>query len=184
MNIAGNYATMQLPIESLKNIQAFYLFIPQFQNMKFIYSSLQRKSCSRCCSYISIMWAHVVIQNYLSPRVSLTPISSAKYLPVSFFVDMHVSYCYMFRFCTVSAVESFVRCNSTVSHFLHLHNSLSIRPSLGISEEEFLSLFASVVSLSPLQKRLILRLALGRGLALLVRVGASSVSLPSERTLK
>lgn len=51
MIIAGNYATMQLPIESLKNIQAFYLFIPKFQNMKFIYSSLQRKSCSRCCSY-------------------------------------------------------------------------------------------------------------------------------------
>ena len=56
MIIAGNYATMKLPIESLKNIQAFYLFIPQFQNMKFMYSSLQRKSCSRCCSYISIMW--------------------------------------------------------------------------------------------------------------------------------
>lgn len=51
MIIAGNYATMQLPIEGLKNIQAFYLFIPKFQNMKFIYSSLQRKSCSRCCSY-------------------------------------------------------------------------------------------------------------------------------------
>ena len=132
-----------------------------------------------------IHFDHVVIQNYLSPRMSLTPISSAKYLPLSFFFDMHVSYCYMFRFCTVSAVESFLRCNSTVSHFLHLHNSLSIRPSLGISEEEFLSLFASVVSLSsPLQKRLILRLALGRGLALLLRVGASSVSLPSERTLK
>ena len=32
---------------------------------------------------------------------------------------------------------------------MHLHNSLSMRPSLGISEEEFhLSLFASVVSLS------------------------------------
>ena len=93
-----------------------------------------------------IHFDHVVIQNYLSSRMSLTPISSAKYLPVSFFVEGAI---------------------------MHLHNSLSMRPSLGISEEEFhLSLFASVVSLSPLQKRLILRLALGRGLALLVRVGA------------
>ena len=171
MIIAGNYAIMQLLIESLKNIQAFYFFhssVPKSEIHIFITSE----------KVLFIHFDHLVIQNSLSPRMSLTPISSAKYLPVSFFVDMHVSYCDMFRFCTVSAVENFVRCISTVSHFLHLRNSLSIRPSLGISEEEFLSLYASVFSLSPLQKRLILRLALGRRLALLARVGASSVSLP------
>lgn len=133
-----------------------------------------------------IHFDHLVIQNYLSPRMSLTPISSTKYLRVSFFVDMHVSYCDMFRFCTVSAVENFVRCISTVSHFLHLHNSLSIRPSVGISEEEFLSLFASVFSLSPLQKRLVVStwtwvssIGEGRGI-----VGKSAIFLKSERTLK
>ena len=71
MIISGNYATMQLPIESLKNIQAFYFFIPQFQNMKFIYSSLQRKSCSRCCSctfrssgYSKLSFATYVITDF------------------------------------------------------------------------------------------------------------------------
>ena len=44
--IAVNDATMQLPKQSLKNIQAFNSFIPRFQNMILIYSSLQRKSCS------------------------------------------------------------------------------------------------------------------------------------------
>ena len=155
MIIAGNHATMQLPIESLKNIQTFYLFIPQFQNMKFIYSSLQRKSCSRCCSYISIMWLFKTIFRHVCLWHRFLPQSTYRY-------------------------PSLLK-----EPIMHLHNSLSMRPSLGISEEEFhLSLFASVVSLSPLQKSLILRLALGRGLALLVRVGASSVSLPSQCTLK
>ena len=44
--IAVNDATMQLPKQSLKNIQDFNSFIPRFQNVIFIYSSLQRKSCS------------------------------------------------------------------------------------------------------------------------------------------
>ena len=162
---------MQLPKESLKNIQAFYLLIPRFQNVKFIYSSLQGKSFS----YISIIW----LWNYLSPPYVFDTdlISSpAKYLPVFSFVGMHVSYCDMFRFCSVSAVENFVRCNYPVSHFLHPHGRLSIRPSLGIRAEEFLSLYA--FSLSPLQKRLILKLALEHGLALFYIGEDRGISLP------
>ena len=79
MIIAGNYATMQLPIESLKNIQTFYLFIPQFQNMKFIYSSLQRKSCSRCCSYISIMWLFKTIFRHVCLWHRFLPQSTYRY---------------------------------------------------------------------------------------------------------
>ena len=63
----GINATMQLPKESLKNIQAFYLLVWLSQNMKFIYSSLQRKSFP----YISIIWLYKTIFRH---RMSLTPI--------------------------------------------------------------------------------------------------------------